>query len=371
MSQTPKIRSGPPDPAKQAKQNSSQYTGFLNIYKEAGFTSHDVVAKLRGMLHQKKIGHTGTLDPDATGVLPIALGRATKAIPLLEDHTKAYDACLLLGVRTDTDDTSGQVITEGQSGRSIAPSDLVMDMPEVLWGAGMIGDMEGLNRNFMGNGMTSQIQEAIKRVDLSGITEEQIKEAILSWQGEHLQIPPMYSAKKKNGKKLYEFAREGIIIERESTVIQIHEITLKEICLPFVRFHVECSKGTYIRSLCRDIGDQLKCGGCMSNLTRTRAGKFSLMDSHTLKEVEEAIHKNEVEQWIIQLVDAFSDLPKLFVTDESTKKAKNGNILSLTDLIYPDVANSDKFCVIVEKNKLLGIYEKRGKMLFPRKVFAE
>ena len=186
--------------------------GIVNIYKEKGYTSHDVVAVLRKVVGQKKIGHTGTLDPDATGVLPVCLGRATKVCELLTDHDKTYEALLLLGKTTDTQDISGEVLEERDPGN---------------------------------------------------LTEEEVRSCIESFIGEYDQIPPMYSALKVNGKKLYELAREGKTVERKSRKVQIHGIRILEMNLPHVRMEVDCSKGTYIRTLCHDIGEKLQVGGCM------------------------------------------------------------------------------------------------------------
>ena len=184
--------------------------GIVNIYKEKGYTSHDVVAVLRKVVGQKKIGHTGTLDPDATGVLPVCLGRATKVCELLTDHDKTYETLLLLGKTTDTQDISGEVLEERDPGN---------------------------------------------------LTEEEVRSCIESFIGEYDQIPPMYSALKVNGKKLYELAREGKTVERKSRKVQIHGIRILEMNLPHVRMEVDCSKGTYIRTLCHDIGEKLQVGG--------------------------------------------------------------------------------------------------------------
>ena len=189
--------------------------GILNIYKEKGYTSHDVVARLRGIVKQKKIGHTGTLDPDAEGVLPVCLGRATKVCGLLTDKDKIYEAVLLLGTTTDTQDISGTVLEERAA---------------------------------------------------DGLAEEQILDCIQTYIGEYEQLPPMYSALKVNGKKLYELARAGIEVERERRKVTIHDIQIVEIKLPRVRMRVHCSKGTYIRTLCHDIGADLNVGGCMESL---------------------------------------------------------------------------------------------------------
>ena len=193
--------------------------GIINVYKEKGFTSHDVVAKLRGIVGQKKIGHTGTLDPDATGVLPVCLGKATKLCDLLTDKNKTYEAVLLLGKTTDTQDITGEVLEEKST---------------------------------------------------EALTEEKVREAIEGFIGDYEQIPPMYSALKVNGKKLYELAREGKVIERKARPVKILDIQILEIDLPKVRMEVSCSKGTYIRTLCHDIGEKLGCGGCMESLMRTR-----------------------------------------------------------------------------------------------------
>ena len=208
--------------------------GVVNIYKEKGFTSHDVVAKLRGIVKQKKIGHTGTLDPDAEGVLPVCFGKATKLCDMLTDKDKTYETVLLLGKTTDTQDISGEVLKEG---------------------------------------------------DTQQITEEMLRNAILSFVGEYAQIPPMYSALKVNGKKLYELAREGKEVERKARPVTIYHIQIKEIQMPRVRMEVRCSKGTYIRTLCHDIGETLGCGGCMEELLRTQVERFEIKDSICLSEV--------------------------------------------------------------------------------------
>ena len=205
--------------------------GILNVYKEKGYTSHDVVAKLRGIVGQKKIGHTGTLDPDAVGVLPVCLGKATKLCDMLTDKDKTYEAILLLGRSTDTQDTSGATLTTR---------------------------------------------------DTSALTEEKVTEVIESYVGEYDQIPPMYSALKVNGKKLYELAREGKVVERKARRVVIYQIRILKMELPRVKMEVSCSKGTYIRTLCHDIGETLGCGGCMESLVRTRVSSFRIADSMTL-----------------------------------------------------------------------------------------
>ena len=250
--------------------------GVLIIRKEKGYTSHDVVAKLRGILHMKKIGHTGTLDPDAEGVLPVVLGRATKLVDLLTEKRKTYEALLHLGIETDTQDMTGEILSK-------------------------------------------------KPVTVS---EEEVTAAIRSFLGEQQQIPPMYSALKVNGKKLYELAREGKTVERKARPVCFYEIEILEMKLPLVRFSVTCSKGTYIRTLCHDIGQKLGCGGCMEELIRTRSGNFTWEDSMTLAEVEEAVKDGTIEDRVIRIGQVLKDYPEIFCTREGDRLLENGNALA-------------------------------------------
>lgn len=247
--------------------------GVLNIYKEQGFTSHDVVAKLRGILRQKKIGHTGTLDPAATGVLPVCLGKATKLCGMLTDETKSYETVLLLGQTTDTQDTTGTVLS------------------------------------------SCPVQ----------VTEEEVREAVRSFTGEQLQIPPMYSALKVNGKKLYELAREGKEIERKARKVQFYRIEILDLELPRVRMEVTCSKGTYIRTLCHDLGEKLGCGGCMERLERTRVGSFSREESITLSQVEALQKARELKAKITPIQDLFAGFPAVRALPEEDPYLNNGN----------------------------------------------
>ena len=247
--------------------------GVINVYKEQGFTSHDVVAKLRGIVGQKKIGHTGTLDPDAVGVLPVCLGRATKLCDMLTDKDKVYEAVMLLGVETDTQDTTGQIL---------------------------------------------------KSSETDELTEEQVRAAVLDFVGDYNQVPPMYSALKINGKKLYELAREGKIVERAARRVQIFDIEILSIALPRVTMKVHCSKGTYIRTLCHDIGQKLGCGGCMEELIRTRSGNFTWEDSMTLAEVEEAVKDGTIEDRVICIGQVLKDYPEIFCTREGDRLLENG-----------------------------------------------
>ena len=211
------------------------YNGIINIFKEKGFTSHDVVAKMRGILKQKKIGHSGTLDPDAVGVLPVLLGNATVLSDMLTDKSKEYEAVLLLGVSTDTQDTSGEIS---------------------------------------------------KKKDTSHLTEDEVKEVINSFLGEYMQLPPMYSALKVGGKKLVDLAREGKEVKREPRKVEIFHIDIIDMDLPRVKFTARVSKGTYIRTLCHDIGEKLSVGGCMESLVRKRVDRFDIDGAITLKQLE-------------------------------------------------------------------------------------
>lgn len=261
------------------------YSGVINVYKESGFTSFDVVAKLRGILKQKKIGHTGTLDPDAQGVLVVCLGKATKLCDVLMDKDKSYVVTMLLGKTTDTEDSSGKILTQ----------------KEVY------------------------------------VTEEQVSEAVRSFIGEYDQIPPMYSAIKVNGKKLYELAREGKVIERNPRKVVIHDIKILSMELPYVTMQVSCGKGTYIRSLCRDIGEKLDCGGIMDKLVRDsvyagQTGKiFCQEDALTLTQIEDIVRKGRIEDYILPIDSLFPDFVKCHVTEEGNRRLHNGNVLRQED----------------------------------------
>ena len=295
--------------------------GIINVYKEAGFTSHDVVAKLRGILKMKKIGHTGTLDPDATGVLPICLGKATKVCELLTDKDKTYEAVLLLGTTTDTQDTSGEVLT------------------------------------------TSEVTS----------TREEVEEAILSFVGDYDQIPPMYSALKVNGKKLYELAREGKEVERKARRVRINHITITSIDLEKkeVVMTVSCSKGTYIRTLCYDIGEKLGCGGCMKQLTRTKVSQFELSESLTLSEIESYRDQGTLLEHIMPIEDMFPEYTRVVIKEEFCRFIYNGNPFKED---YIEKKNSEittpQVCVYDSHGEFVGIYKKESNTTYkPVKMF--
>ena len=290
--------------------------GIINIYKEKGFTSHDVVAKLRGILRQKKIGHTGTLDPDAVGVLPVCLGRATKVCEFLTDQTKTYRAVLHLGVVTDTQDASGKILQE--------------------------------------NPVT--------------VTEQEVVQTVPEFEGEQLQIPPMYSALKVGGKKLYELAREGREVERKPREIYIHEIRIEKMELPYITMEVTCSKGTYIRTLCHDLGARLGCGGCMESLERMRVGDFYVEDSLTLSEVENLARENCMEEVLLPVEEVFSEYDRICCPPSLDKRLYNGNPFSFQELEGPA---EGIFRLCDSHGTFIGIYQKdeKRRAYFPAKMF--
>ena len=277
--------------------------GVVNIKKEKGYTSHDVVAKLRGIVGQKKIGHTGTLDPDATGVLPVCLGKATKLCDMLTDKSKTYETVLLLGKTTDTQDISGEVLSEG---------------------------------------------------DYSHIDNETVLQCIGEFVGDYLQIPPMYSALKVNGKKLYELARQGIEVERKARPVVIHEINVLDVNLPRVRMEVHCSKGTYIRTLCHDIGEKLGCGACMEELIRTKVSRFEIADSLTLDEVRDIKEAGRLEEILVPIDVMFDQYEAVTLKDEFVAFAYNGNLFKAKHL---------KENILLENEKQVRVYDEAGRFI--------
>ena len=303
--------------------------GVINIYKIKGFTSHDVVAKLRGIVKQKKIGHTGTLDPDATGVLPVCLGSATKLCDMLTEKEKEYIAKVQLGVTTDTQDMTGTVLSS-------------------------------------------------KEVNVS---EEEVIKAIESFVGPYEQIPPMYSALKVNGKKLYELAREGKDVERKARPVVIHYIEIIEMDLPEITIKVGCSKGTYIRTLCHDLGQKLGCGAAMAALERTKSGQFSLDAAITLAELEERIKEAGetreafLQSMVIPVDRMFSELKELRLLPEWERLVQNGNSFEEKNLRneFWEKERKDKsqYRVYIGENTFMGVYEyrKEERKFSPVKMF--
>lgn len=296
--------------------------GIINVYKEQGYTSHDVVAKLRGIAGQKKVGHTGTLDPDATGVLPVCLGKATKVCGLLTDKDKVYEAVLLLGRETDTQDATGEILRE----------------------------------------MTVEVGE------------QEARAAVLSFLGDYRQIPPMYSALKVNGKKLCDLARSGIEVERKARAVQILDIEILQMELPRIAMRVHCSKGTYIRTLCHDIGQKLGCGGCMEALKRVRSGDFSIEEALTLEEIQAKRDAGKLQEILYPVDYVFSDLPKRVVQRKYEKLLYNGNRISPEFFVpEPEKKTERRMRIYDEAGRFIGIYEweKRQENYKPVKIFLE
>lgn len=299
-------------------------SGIINVYKEAGYTSFDVVAKLRGILKIKKIGHTGTLDPDATGVLPVCVGKATKLCDMLTDKDKVYECVMLLGVETDTYDMSGRILE--------------------------------------------------KKSVLS--TEEQVIEAINSFVGEIMQVPPMYSALKVNGKKLYELAREGKEVERKARPVTIFSIDILNISLPEVTIRIHCSKGTYIRSLCHDVGEKLGCGCAMKSLVRTRVSQFDISDAKTLSEIERITQNGNIDGIMISVADVFDGYGTVFVipTEEALKHAVNGAKIPVEEVFAEAISgfnDGEKYRVFLPDNRFIGIYRYEESNFVLEKMFLE
>ena len=357
--------------------------GILNVYKEKGYTSHDVVARVRGITGERHIGHTGTLDPAAAGVLPVCLGTATKACELLTDKGKCYETVLVLGIETDTEDTTGKIISCG---------------------------------------------------NVSNITDEMIRDAVSEFCGEILQIPPMFSATRINGQRAYALARQGINIEREAKKVRINEIRIvSEIQRGTVgdrdsfrvfedsmlskypedaeyeegrwrwennsvnseeflktniirlALRVDCEKGTYIRTICADLGKKLGCGGCMERLLRTRSGEFGIEESHSLAELEVIFKeldkknydntpeeaKKSIENVLVQADRCFMEYPALHCKEKYDSILLNGNLMWMRHfkeyIETPDPVNR----VYDSKNVFRAVYEwdAKRKLYKPVKVF--
>lgn len=275
--------------------------GILNVYKPTGMTSFDVVRKIRRISSVKKVGHAGTLDPEASGVLPVCIGKGTKAIDYIMGDFKIYEAELKLGVITDTYDREGKILKESEV----------------------------------------------------NVSEEEIIQVINSFVGEIKQVPPMYSALKVNGKKLYELARAGIEIEREARNIIIHDIDIIDIKTPYIKFRVKCSKGTYIRSLCYDIGELLKCGGMMWNLIRTATGQFRIEDAINVDNLNE----ENISQYIMPIEKAFQNNTKIIIDDRFIKFLLNGVIVKDKALTCKFQAGST-YSIYNNNNDFIGIAER-------------
>lgn len=274
--------------------------GVLNIFKNKKMTSFDVVRKVKKVAHEKKVGHTGTLDPEATGVLPVCLGKATKIIDYIMNDDKSYYVSFKLGVVTTTYDMEGDIIEENS---------------------------------------------------INNITEEQILKAIDNYRGEYLQVPPMYSALKKDGVRLYELARKGIEVEREGRKVNIKEINDINIKLPIVSMNVTCSKGTYIRSLCYDIGQYLEVGATVTELKRTRTSNFFEGDSVNIDDLDE----DNIQKYIISIKEALSNYPSLVVNKKFEKLLSNGVKVCDKTINNDSVKIDTLYTVLTEEGELVGL----------------
>ena len=249
--------------------------GIVIVDKPQGWTSQDVTARLRRVFGTRRIGHGGTLDPMATGVLPVFVGRATRAVEFFEHAEKTYETVLRLGITTDTEDMTGTVLTEE-------------------------------NVSF---------------------TEEQLQETLAAFRGEILQVPPMYSALKVNGQKLCDLARKGKTVERQPRPITIHELSLVERGENTLRLRVRCSKGTYIRTLCKDIGEKLGCGGCMESLRRVAAGEYAIDEAVPLQTL---LDTEEPEKYLRGVDTMFRNYPAVTLTANQETRCRNGNAFSVS-----------------------------------------
>lgn len=290
--------------------------GIVNVNKPVGVTSHDVVNRLRRILNMKKIGHTGTLDPDAAGVLPMCVGKATKLAEYLVASDKEYRAVMTLGAVTDTQDASGEVL-------------------------------ESFEVN---------------------VTEEDIRNAVKSFEGEIGQIPPMYSAVKMDGKKLYELAREGKTIEREERRVTVFSIDITAIDLEkkTVDMTVKCSKGTYIRTLCNDIGASLGCGGYMSSLVRTKTGRFELEKAYTIERIEEMVENGDL-SFLVPTGEALSEYEKVTLAERNATRVRYGIAISVQGL-----TDNGVYRLFDEQGEFLALAkQEKGKTVMLKRFFGE
>ena len=269
--------------------------GIVIVDKPQGWTSQDVTARLRRVFNTRRIGHGGTLDPMATGVLPVFVGRATRGVEFFEHAEKTYETVLRLGITTDTEDITGTVLTQ---------------------------------------------QDAF-------ITGEQLETVLAQFRGEILQIPPMYSALKVNGQKLCDLARKGKEVARQPRPITIHELTLLGMEADGIRLRVRCSKGTYIRTLCKDIGKALGCGGCMASLRRVQAGEYTIEEAVPLQMLLEA---EKPEKYLRPVDTMFRNFPQVTLTEKQETRCRNGNAftLGIADGTYRAYSQSGEFLMLAK-----------------------
>lgn len=301
--------------------------GIIVVSKPAGITSHDVILKLRKWLKTKKIGHTGTLDPQVVGVLPLCIGRGTKLVEYLQEMPKTYIAEVTFGIATDTEDQTGEITAE--------------------------------ERNHQ-------------------LDDRKVEKAILSFIGKYQQTPPMYSAVKIAGKKLYELAREGKVIDRPARTVEIYAIEIIAIDLerefPVARFRVRCSKGTYIRTLCVDIGKRLQLPAHMSSLIRIESAGYKIEQAHTLEEIEQAVYDHQVEKLILPIDQALSCFPELVVPDYLVAKILNGRPILPRFPLPEDLRKGERIRILSPEGKLLAIHtvlKEKGIWSKPDKILSK
>ncbi|MCU6707150.1 tRNA pseudouridine(55) synthase TruB [Paenibacillus sp. J5C_2022] len=300
--------------------------GVLAVWKPEGWTSHDVVAKVRRIVRMKRIGHTGTLDPMVTGVLPLCLGRATRVVEYMQERPKSYEAVLKLGVATDTEDMTGTVLEEQP---------------------------------------------------VTGLSEYTVREVLQRFLGEVEQVPPMYSAVKVDGKRLYELARAGQTVERKARIVRIHDISLLKTELdknyPEIAFAVTCSKGTYIRTLCVDIGKALGVPAAMVKLVRTMSGGLTQADCLTIEQIEALHGSGELDKHLIAPDQAVSHLAEVTLSSQLAEKALRGIKIAARDIVIPEhVQDGDIIRVYDQGRRFVGLFQndRVNGRISPAKIFS-
>ncbi len=293
---------------RERRRSAAEPSGVLNINKPAGMTSHDVVEAVRKLVRTRRVGHTGTLDPQATGVLPVCVGRATKIAQYLTQADKEYVLTLRLGITTDTQDAAGQVLS---------------------------------------------------RVEDVAVTREQVAALLPRFRGAIQQVPPLFSAKRVGGERLYQIARRGQVVERAPVTVTVHALELLGMEGPCVRLRVHCSKGTYARTLCEDIGRALGVGGHLQDLVRTRSGRFTLAETHTLEALAERVRGGRLDEMLIPVPEALAHLPAVRVAPEAARSALQGAALAASLVVsFPaEVAKGGLTRVLGYRRQLLCLAE--------------
>jgi tRNA pseudouridine55 synthase len=301
--------------------------GIFVVDKPSGITSYDVVRELKMVMPGTKIGYLGTLDPLATGVLPVLLGEGTKLAPFLEEGTKVYEATLILGITTDTQDREGKVLQSVD-----------------------VGDYD--------------------------LSPHRVEEVIQRFRGKITQLPPMYSALKHRGEPLYKLARRGREVQRAPREVEIYELQVTAIDPSSINLYIECSKGTYIRTVAHDIGEQLGCGAHLAELRRTRSGPFFLEDALSLEDIKNCMHKGKLKEQVLALSQAMDFLPAVEVGDDDAFQIRNGQTITLEGVHHRSGDDGRKVRVLMNKGRgLVAVGEiqrgKEGLLLRPLRVFHD